>query len=486
VISINAAGTVHLFPVAAVNTPDSIELEVGLTFPIFPNQGTTWQVVEALNVPFWIVPATAFKSYRVFRVPTLGDLLVASAAGDFTNIGGQEDHFTDNSVDFDTSLANADFSKGDYQLFIDSGSEASSTSIKILEVLDANTLRIDLSFTVTETDVSYRIVRQNTSVIDENWMDATVTSTSPLTLTLDVEDDTDFARYGSYFGWTAEIRPDPDGSLPIAWSFDDNWHTGRYTILTYDVPSKVLVLNDAAGEFSVQAGDAVLEVGQKVRLALRAQDRTSASQLNGTAVNTFNYYADKFFQLPVVLINRVEVLDPTSLQPVNTVDYTLRVDDVGLRYSASELNTLVIGDPEAALKPLRVTYTTDSLVEPVNNYLNASDTRVLNANQLAKRMETFSVSVSLSVRSTLSQTEIASQIASFINSRRSTLKLSKADILKDLLDRSEISYVDLASFTLSGTYYRANGTIETFADSSELFGGDTACYLAHNISVTLL
>jgi hypothetical protein len=279
----------------------------------------------------------------------------------------------------------------------------------------------------------------------------------------------------------------------MGWTFGDNWHMPTFTIDSYDVVTKTLVINGDAAAWTTTTGDAFnvgngirLTVGSKVRIALRAQDRAAASQLVGSAVNTFNYYAAGFFSLPIVKIVDVQLLDPNSLQPLRSVEYGLRVDNQGLRYSAQETNTLVVSDEEAHLQPIRVTYIADSLIAPVNNYLNQDDTRVLDDNQLAKRMETFSVSVTMNVRSTLAQTELASIVASFINSHRSTQKLTKADIIKDLFDRPEVSYIDLASFVLTGTYYKASGAVEVHNNVEELFGAQTACYLADTISISKL
>jgi hypothetical protein len=496
VLKITTPSGPRLFVVDSINNADSVEIESpGLPFAIYPTSGFSWEIVEALNIPYWLVDSTsALKTYRVFRAPKIGDLVQAGVKGSFTNGVGLEDTFTDNTVDFSLLLANADFTNGDFVLYIDSGSEASSTPITILDVPSTNTLQVDAEFTTIETGLTYRIVQLNKSTDKEDWIEATVVANTPKNvLELDVPADFDFTRFGSYEGWVVNIHPHPAWEPGMGWSYGANWTMPKFTVAGFNTSTNRVTLTMDADTYTLTAGEAFdatdgmeLDVGDKVRISLRAADRAAASQLGGSAVNTFNYYADTYFQLPIVKITDVQLLDSSSLQPIRSVAFSLRVDDAGLRYSNRETNTLVVNDDDAILQPLRVTYVTDSIVASVNNYLNTDDTRVLNCNQLAKRMETFSVSVSVRVRSTLAQAEIASIVASYINSRRSTVKLTKADIIKDLFDRPEISYIDLASFTLSGVYYTANGTTLTYTNVDELYGSDTSCYLADNISITKL
>ena len=492
-IRVTGSGGTFLFVVASINNINSVEIEnPGLTFTLFPNSGFTYQIVEALNTPFWIVPAANLKKYRIFRVADHGDLIEASSLGGFSNVAPTS--FTDNTVDFASLLVNADFVTTDYQLFIDSGSQASSTPVQILNVASTNVITVAVTFTLTESNVAYRIVRFNKSRDTENWVEATVVAMAdPKTqLLLNVPNGYDFARYGSRLLFDVTIVPHPSWVPPGGWGFGTNWQMPKFTA-AYDPGTKILTLDTVTNHWTYTAGDAytalagmLLVAGSKVRVSLRIQDRSTASQLSGSALNTFNYYADTFFNLPVVQISDVQLLDSSSLQPVRSVDFSLRVDNPGLRYSAQETNTLVINDPTVALLPLAITYVADSSVVLVNNYLNQADTRVVNANQLAKRMETFSVSVTISVRSTLTANEVSSQIASFINTRRSTQVLSKADIIKDLYSNTAISYIDIGSFVMTGKYYKQNGTTELHTAVDEVFGAETATYLANNISVIIL
>jgi hypothetical protein len=397
-------------------------------------------------------------------------------------------------VDFASLLVNADFTTTDYQLFLDSGSQASSTPIQVLSVASTNVITLATSFTVTESNVAYRLVRFNKSRDTENWIEATVVAMpDPKTqLLLDVPTGYDFARYGSHLLFDVTIVPHPSWTPPGGWGFGTNWQMPKFTA-AYNPTTKILTLDHAATHWTYTAGDAytslagmLLVAGSKVRVSLRIQDRATATQLNGSALNTFNYYSDIFFDLPVVQISDVQLLDSSSLQPVRSVDFSLRVDNAGLRYSAQETNTLVINDPSVALLPLAISYVADSSIVQVNNYLNQADTRVVNANQLAKRMETFSISVTISVRATVTANEVSSQIASFINTRRSTQVLSKADIIKDLYSNTAISYIDISSFSMSGKYYKQNGSTELHTSIDEVFGAETATYLANNISVIIL
>jgi hypothetical protein len=200
-------------------------------------------------------------------------------------------------------------------------------------------------------------------------------------------------------------------------------------------------------------------------------------------LETFNYYQGAYIDLPVARIAGVDLVDPTTLATVATLDYTLEVRDRGLRYSANEDNVLRITDASVAGKPIRLRYVTDPVIGQVQSYLQQDDIAVLNANNLAKRMETIVVSVGLTVTSDFTEAEISTQLASYINTLASTTALGVDLIIKFLYDNQLVYAVDARSIRLSATYFSADGSVTRYDNVSSVFGSDTACYVVDTIAV---
>lgn len=203
------------------------------------------------------------------------------------------------------------------------------------------------------------------------------------------------------------------------------------------------------------------------------------SALPGSIVQAFNYYSNnEYFRLPVVKIQKVERLDPDTLEVVETVAADLVVSDPGLRYSHLERNRLSL---TGARQPIRVTYLADDSLESIHNYLNNEDTKVLGADQMAKRMETISVDVTVTVRTSKTTGDVANIIASYINTLPSTQRLTKSGLMKALFDSDIVAAC--SALVLSATYYKFNGDRVVYTDVDEVFGATTACYLAGTLSI---
>jgi hypothetical protein len=183
-------------------------------------------------------------------------------------------------------------------------------------------------------------------------------------------------------------------------------------------------------------------------------------------------------------VKTVELLDITTLATIRQLPYTFVVGDKGLRYGADEMNSITIDDAAAKFQPIKITYTADAGIRGINDYLNNPDTRVLGQNVMAKRMETIAVDLSMRVLSEKVVGSIAVAASSYINSLRSTSRLTLVEIIKYLFDQQLISYVDLATARMDVTYYGADGVVAVAPNVSEYFGSDTACYLSGNINFT--
>jgi hypothetical protein len=206
----------------------------------------------------------------------------------------------------------------------------------------------------------------------------------------------------------------------------------------------------------------------------------------GKVVNSYSYYVGSYMTLPVVRVVRAEVIDPTSGTALREVPWSIITDAPGLRYSAKEENYLRIEDITAIYQPIRITYVCDPSIGTVDSFINDPERRIVNSNYLVKRMETINVDLSVSVRSTLTADEINRRIAQFINTLPSTRRLSKDLLIQHLYSETLVSGIELTTFVLSGRYDRVDGEPILSVDVPELFGAETACYVAGIINVTVV
>lgn len=479
------------------NGQDGLFLKDPIPSSLFPSQSIEFEVVEAFHLAYFIVPEASLQSYRVFRAPTSGSILLDSSTGSHTNNIGTENKFVDSDVNFLSIIGYSDFDleKQELLLFIDDGPEASVTPYEIVGVDNETTLLLDHTFTTSAGPVSYHIVRRNRMGEREEWIDAEIVAND--TLKLDVPVTWSPNRFGTYRDWQVVISHNPG----LVGTLQNEIEYPTATIADYDAGTRELTLDlasdhihevDLTPEFdtSISASPVGFQdstMHRRVRVMVRPIDKVDTLAAQGSAVNTFNYYADgEYFVLPIVRIQSVVRLDPETLQPTTQVPYTLDVDDEGLRYSHLEENTLRITEAgnDIIFQPLRVTYLADPSIENIDNYLKDPDTRVINANPLAKRMETISASVEIEVRSEKSVAELQNLIASYVNNLDSTQRLSKDGIIKFLYQEDAVSFIDTDSLVLNATYFKFTGELVEFDDVSEVFGSDTAAYLSNAITVT--
>lgn len=497
ILILRVSGATYYLTISGPNTEDGVNLADPLPVALYPSQGARVEIVEGYHLPFWVVDTAQFSDYRVFRVLDIGEVLIEGTRGTHTSSAGQEDQFSDPSLDFTALIGYGDFDGpvDDLLLFLDSGPEASVTPFPIRGNPSTDTIEIDHAFTNDANELSYHIVRKNAGAPLEKWYSGTILANNQIKL--EVPDDWDFDRYYSRRMWVVELQAHPDPFLGID---DPTFDPPPVSVEDYDPVTKILTLDvalDHVAEYTLATiwdtdsaaaprgfQDDILE--RKVRVMVRLGDRIAARNLAGSVVNTYNYYTGTFFTLPVVRIQAVQQLNPETLQPVKDLPYNLVVNDKGLRYSHKEDIEIEVTDVDAVFQPVRVAYIADPSIESVNEYLNDPDTRVLNANQLAKRMETISVSISVSVRSDRTAAQLSALVAQYINTLRSTERLSKDSLIRYLYQNGAVSFIDVDSLIINATYYKLDGGVETFTDASEVFGADTACYLSNVVSVTKL
>ena len=497
ILILRVSGATYYLTISGPNTEDGVNLADPLPVALYPNQGARVEIVEGYHLPYWVVDTAQFSDYRVFRVLDIGEVILEGSRGTHTSSAGQEDQFSDPSIDFTAVFGYGDFDGpvDDLLLFLDSGPEAAVEPFPIRGNPTTETIEIDHAFANDASDLSYHVVRKNAGASLEKWYTGTIIANNQIRLA--VPDGWDFDRYHSRRMWVVELQPHPDPFLGLD---EPTFNPPPVSVSDYDPVTKIVTLDvslDHIAEYTLASvwdtgalaaprgfQDDILE--RKVRVMVRLLDRVAARDLAGSVVNTYNYYTGTFFTLPVVRIQSVQQLNPETLQPVKDLPYNLVVNDKGLRYSHKEDVEIEITDANAVFQPVRVAYIADPSIESVNEYLNDPDTRVLNANQLAKRMETISVSISVSVRSERTAAQLSALVAQYINTLRSTERLSKDSLIRYLYQADAVSFVDVDSLVINATYYKLDGGVETFTDASEVFGADTACYLSNVVSVTKL
>lgn len=499
VMLLTAAGTVHRVVLAGPSGVDGVNLLDPLPVTLFPTQAITVEIVEGFHLPFFLVGDGAFKPYRIFTPPDVGNVLMIGTAGVHNSLLGVEDRFFDAGVNFRALLGYSDTNPvaQDLLLYVDSGPDASVTGKAIVGLVDDNTLLLGEDFLHTATGVAYHIVRKNRAMTLEHWYEAEIIDNDQIQLLVDASFD--FARFSSYQGWQITVRPSPG---LVDYDLATPFYIPPLAIVAYDVGTRRLTLDVApdhvAESTEVNIFDTAVAASprgfqpaayrRRVRVTFQATERVVATAVSGSAIATFNYYSGGFFTLPVVKIQEVALLDTESLQPLRKLPFTFQVDDAGLRYGHQETNRLIITEPgtDVVFKPIRITYVTDPSIETIDNYLNADDNRVLGSFTMAKRMETISVDIAVEVRSEKSEGELRNAVATYINTLSSTERVSKDGLIKHLYELRIVTFVNTDSMVLNGTYYQLTGEETVYTNVSDIFGADTAAYLANVVSVTKL
>jgi hypothetical protein len=491
---LTVGGVTYYLLIAAGTAADSFTLTDPLPVTLSPTSGATGYIVEGFFTPYYVALPASLFDYRVIAPPAIGEVYAFNNQGSYTSEIGFSNLFTDSTQAFDSLFAGMDFSRGELLLYLDSGPDASTTPIVITGVSSSQTLLLgSFNFTDTQTAISYHIVRRNINNNTEVWVTGVITDATHITL------DPDTSATGiPYAGWdyTRNGHKTYETSLAVSSLPTFGGTPFDFTMLPgsdYNATSRVITVDMAVNHVVAVAslitpgtGFVGAAIGAPVRVMARLVDRVDMHNTPGSALATFNYYASGFFTLPIVKILSVQALDPATLQPTRALPYTLVVNNQGLRYSNEEDISLQIDDGTVVGQPVQIQFLADSSIAAVNEYLSSPDTMIVNANQLAKRMETVSVDVTVNVRSTNTAAQVATAIATYINSVLSTQTLSVDQIIKYLYTQGIVSFVDLSTMEMDVTYYQFNGTVVVQDAVTAFYGAPTACYLAGNINVTVL
>lgn len=463
---LSVGGTTHRLRISGPSGSDAITLLDPTPTAIAPGDGATVNIVDAFVTPWWTIGQGSLRRYRTFARAEVDEVWHQGTRGAYSQFN--PDRFVDVHTDFHELLGGFDPAANDLLLFVDSGPDASVTGYPITGILNADELEVVAQWTGSEPRAQYHIGRKQNPDQHEVWLRGVVVD--PTTLLVDASPSWDPSRYGTLGGWAVHVERDP--------SDDTDWsatHQLGAMVSSYDTSTQTMVLSDPILNIAA--------AGTPVRVILRHIDREMVRNIPGSAINTYNYYGSEFFTLPLIRIESVQQLNPETLEAIADAPYTFEVGEEGLRYSADERNSIIINNPDAVFQPIRVTYLADSSIEAINNYLNNPDTRVINSNQMAKRMETIAVSVSIQVRSTKSTTELTRMISNYIASLKSTDRLGKDGIIRFLYQENAVTYVDTGNLILSASYYRFDGTVQQFVNASSVFGSDSAAYLPTVITV---
>lgn len=467
--------------------------------PLSSNDSILVEVVDGFISPAVRILTANVESYRLVRAPTVLEPVTMPVKGMNGTEDPSFDQFIDGVQDFGLAIGGYDptGTVRDAWLALDTGNDASLVPKAVTSVISSTAIGIEPNALISAvSNVHYRLLHRPGWLAMESWAPATIVNGSHIdVLKTDLPAGWAWKRNDTFGQWNLHIIRDGRTDGPVvatpAWELPhirivgvvDN---GTYWRVQVDVPN-ANGLNYVTGVFQYTSGFQAGWHGRQVRFMLRILDRMMVRNVRANGVETYNYYNGPKFILPVVRILAVELVDAATQQPVGPVNYDLVVTDAGLRYSAREVNQLVLTDPGLHLKPIRVTYLCDATIEAMDNFVNNDDVRVLNCNQVVKRMETIAVDLQVQVKSTRSQSELIQLLASYINTLPSTARISKDGIVQFLYSQRAVTYINMSFMRLDGFYYPSeNGVPVEYLNVDEVFGAATAAYIAGLISVTLV
>jgi len=135
------------------------------------------------------------------------------------------------------------------------------------------------------------------------------------------------------------------------------------------------------------------------------------------------WYEDgKVFQLPVITLVKVEQIDLTDpslvlKELVQGVDFIYIDEDPKTRLTASETGTLRFIGAALSGARIRVTYTTNSDVRAIQDFVSQSEQRDVTKNMLVKAAKALLVDVELSYTGEADAADVQDVVRSYINSR---------------------------------------------------------------------
>lgn len=444
VLRVAVSSTIYYLPILSPGaTNDSVSLSVAFPVAISPSTQVSVAVVDAYITPFFVIDTTKTVQYYITSAPNIS----STTAIEGTGVMAADGTLSDATL----PMASALYGSDGLWLYIDGGANASTDPYAITQVYDTAVKITPPAGLVAESFVPYHVTYK------------------PVT--------TYTAHIGRVAGSLVTLQePLPAGLIPAA------HRAVLVPIAGSQVPVFAPIASASGYSLTLQSSTA-LTAGTAVYVYITRMDQTMTSAAMGTAVYTYNYYANSYMSLPVARMLSVEMLDTESLTPLKSVAFNITPVVSGYRYSAAEVNDLVILDSTAVNHPLRLTYITDPTIGQISAYLESPDTHVQGMSTIAKRMETIVVNISVTVRSEKTATELQDILSQYIQAVASTAPVSKDSIIKYLYEQQAVSMVDVASFTLTATYLQDDGATITYTDSASIFGADTAAYLAGTIVV---
>jgi hypothetical protein len=213
------------------------------------------------------------------------------------------------------------------------------------------------------------------------------------------------------------------------------------------------------------------------------------SNITYTINENYDYYGNTFFNLPILGIQNIFTIDPTtgdvSSSPlVQGSDYTLEVVNIGTRYSAQEQVNLVFTNSALIGSALQISYFSDPNVATVNSFCNTRGNKVTCNNLLIKRFESTFVSVTVNVTGTITLTTAQDVINSYITTQESVNPIQASDIIQ-LLYANGVTYVDTSSLLLTAVYLQSDGTMTTTTSPTSVTSSETSTYIPSVITVNI-
>jgi len=199
-------------------------------------------------------------------------------------------------------------------------------------------------------------------------------------------------------------------------------------------------------------------------------------------------------QLPVVVIDSVEVLDSATFAPTGEllsegIDYRYVAERSDLTYSIDEDMIIVLLNPTAdSGKTIRVNYQTSPEVSTIQTFVESSANRITNADLLVKHALPCLVDVDIEYKNDDPNVNLTPTIQFILGSAINTVRFSDtfevSDVIAVLYNAGATYVKSPLTFTLTTRNVDGSLTVTTTVDKFEV--GRNVALIPNNINITRL
>jgi len=219
-----------------------------------------------------------------------------------------------------------------------------------------------------------------------------------------------------------------------------------------------------------------------------------AQEVNDVSKDELAYYEGGVaFDLPVVGINRIFEIDPSTREQVGDdlelgVDYQINVLDPLFRYSSVETTQIQLLETDSGAaryfigSTLQVDYYADELVDSTQKYISNTLNRVITADIISRRAVPSFVDVTMEYRGTIKESDLENVLREYIDGIGIGQPLQASDMVS-VMYFFNVEFVALA-FSITGETHAVDGTVTTETTDKELVIDRTVKFIPRTITVT--